>query len=98
MGCLAVLFALNEQDVEKLRSIDRKDRSAYMHEEIEELFFDSYPEYMCELDKAWDAMHRMLTDGNLNFENQFPPFFQCHLRRGTAVWSHARSFRKYHYS
>ena len=74
MGCLAVLFALNEQDVEKLRSIDRKDRSAYMHEEIEELFFDSYPEYMCELDKAWDAMHRMLTDGNLNFENQFPPF------------------------
>lgn len=74
MGCLAVLFALNEQDVEKLRSVDRKDRADYMHAEIEELFFDSFPEYMCELDKAWDAMHRMLTDGNLNFENRFPPF------------------------
>ena len=44
-----------------------------MHEEIEEVFFDDYPEYTCELDKSWDAMHRMLTDGNLNFENKFQP-------------------------
>lgn len=73
MGCLAVLFALNEQEVEKLRAVKRKERADYMHEEIEEIFFDDYPEYTCELDKSWDAMHRMLTDGNLNFENQFPP-------------------------
>ena len=73
MGCLAVLFALNEQDVEKLRLVKRGDRSDYMHDEIEEIFFDDYPEYTCELDKSWDAMHRMLTDGNLNFENKFQP-------------------------
>ena len=73
MGCLAVLFALREEDVEKLRQVKRGDRAEYMHEKIEELFFDQYPEYTCELDKSWDAMHRMLTDGNLNFENQYPP-------------------------
>lgn len=73
MGCLAVLFALNEQDVENLLAVERSERSDYMHEEIEEKFFDSFPEYVCELDKSWDAMHRMLTDGNLNFENKFPP-------------------------
>ena len=73
MGCLAVLFALNEQEVEQLRLVKRQDRSDYMHEEIEEVFFDDYPEYTCELDKSWDAMHRMLTDGNLNFENTFQP-------------------------
>lgn len=73
MGCLAVLFALNEQDVKNLLAVKRSERSDYMHEEIEETFFDSFPEYMCELDKSWDAMHRMLTDGNLDFENKFSP-------------------------
>ena len=73
MACLAVLFALNEQEVQKLKSVKRQNRSEYLHEEIEEIFFEEYPELTCELDKAWDAMHRMLTDGNLNFENKFPP-------------------------
>lgn len=73
MGCLAVLFALNEQEVENLLAVERSDRSQYMHEKIEETFFEGFPEYMCELDKSWDAMHRMLTDGNLNFENKYPP-------------------------
>lgn len=73
MGCLAVLFALSEQEVQKLKSVERENRSGYLHEEIEEIFFEEYPEFTCELDKAWDPMHRMLTDGNLNFENKFPP-------------------------
>lgn len=64
MGCLAVLFALEEADVEKLRAVERKERAAYMHEEIEEVFFDTFSEYLCELDKSWDAMHRMLTEVN----------------------------------
>lgn len=73
MSCLAVLFALSEQEVEKIKLVKRQERSEYLHEEIEEIFFEKYPEYTCELDKSWDAMHRMLTDGNLNFENKFPP-------------------------
>ena len=39
MGCLAVLFALDGQDVEKLRAVKREGRAAYMHDEIEERFF-----------------------------------------------------------
>ena len=60
MGCLAVLFALDDQDVRKLVQVKRENRAEYMHEEIEEVFFEEYPEYTCELDKSWDAMHRML--------------------------------------
>lgn len=73
MGCLAVLFALNEQEVKNLLEIERNKRSDYMHQEIEEVFFDDFPEYLCELDKSWDAMHRMLTDGKLDFENKIQP-------------------------
>ena len=67
MGCLAVLFALNEQEAEKLLAVERSERADYMHEEIEENFWNEFPEYVCELDKSWDAMHRVLTDGTLNF-------------------------------
>ncbi len=73
MGCLAVLFALNEQEIEAFRKVERTERSYYLHNELEENFWNDFPEYVCELDKSWDAMHRMLTDGNLNFENRFPP-------------------------
>lgn len=45
MGCLAVLFALSKQDVLNLKAVLRKDRAYFMHEEIEETFFDDYPEY-----------------------------------------------------
>lgn len=45
MSCLAVLFSLDDKNVDKLKSVPRKERSDYMHEEIEEVFFDSFPEY-----------------------------------------------------
>lgn len=73
MSCLAVLFALSEQEVLELKSVPRKERADYMHNEIEEVFFDEFPEDMLELDRSWDLMHRILTDGNLDFENKFPP-------------------------
>lgn len=73
MGCLAVLFALSKQDVLNLKAVPRKDRAYFMHEEIEETFFDDYPEYTQELDKSWDVMHRTLTDGNLSFEEKCRP-------------------------
>ena len=74
MGCLAVLFALNEQEIEAFRKVERTERSYYLHNELEENFWNDFPEYVCELDKSWDAMHRMLTDGNLNFLGLLP---QC---------------------
>lgn len=73
MGCLAVLFALNEQETERFLAVERCERADYMHEVIEEEFWNDFPEYVCELDKSWDAMHRMLTNGSLDFENRFQP-------------------------
>lgn len=73
MGCLAVLFALDEQQVLNLEAVPRQDRAYYMHEEIEEIFFDEYPEYTQELDKAWDAMHRTLNGGELDYNEDTQP-------------------------
>ena len=73
MGCLAVLFALDEQQVLNLEAVPRQDRAYYMHEEIEEIFFDEYPEYTQELDKAWDAIHRTLNGGELDYNEDTQP-------------------------
>ena len=83
MGCLGVLFALTKGDVDKLRAVPRAGRFDYMYEEIETIYFMDYPEYKQELDKSWDAMHRMLTDGSLAYGNQFQPL--CHVILGGEV-------------
>jgi len=45
MGCLAVLFALNEQELETFLNVERTERAYYMHNEIEENFWNDFPEY-----------------------------------------------------
>ena len=74
MSCLGVLFSLDEQEVNKLKSFEfDNDRLEYLQEEIEEIYFDKYPERMAELDKSWDAIHRSLTNGKLENQNgSFP--------------------------
>lgn len=67
MSCLGVLFAVTEDEVRALRKTELDDRPEYIAEEIEQLYFDEYPERTCELDKSWDAMHRLFTDGTLSF-------------------------------
>lgn len=70
MSCLGVHFSLDEQTVNKLRSYKRESaRLNYLQEKIEEEYFDIYPNWVYESDKAWDAIHRTLTDGNLAWEN-----------------------------
>jgi Domain of unknown function (DUF1877) len=74
MSCLGVLFSLDEQEVNKLKSFNSdEDRLEYLQEEIEEIYFDKFPDRMAELDKSWDAIHRSLTDGKLEYKNgSFP--------------------------
>ena len=49
------------------------DRLAFLQEELEEKIFEEAPELAGESDKAWDAIHRCLTDGNLAYDNgEFP--------------------------
>jgi hypothetical protein len=74
MSCLGVHFSLGEQTVIKLKSYKRESaRLNFLQEKIEEEYFDAYPDWVCETDKAWDAIHRILTDGDLTWDNgQYP--------------------------
>jgi hypothetical protein len=70
MSCLAVLFSLDEGEVNKLKSFSSDtDRLNYLQMEIEEKYFSEFPERVAELDKSWDALHRTLTDGKLEWRN-----------------------------
>ena len=66
MSCLGVHFAISEEEAERLRTLGDEDaRLEHVHEVIEEKYFGEQPDLKAESDKAWDAMHRALTDGRL---------------------------------
>lgn len=73
MSCLGVLFAMPKKDVDALLvSKYDEDRLEYLQHGIEEdyLDFDSpVLKYAAELDKSWDAIHRVMTDGSFGFDN-----------------------------
>ncbi len=70
MGCLGVHFALKEESIRKLKCFEsERERLAYFREEIEEEFFGVHREWLQETDKAWDGIHRALTDGELSWAN-----------------------------
>jgi Domain of unknown function (DUF1877) len=74
MSCLGVLFSISDKAVLKLQSFDSDyDRLDYFQLEIEEQILLKEPKRFAELDKAWDALHRSLTDGKLFFENGIFP-------------------------
>jgi hypothetical protein len=52
-----------------LRSFtDEQARLDHLQEVIEETYFGDHPDLKAESDKAWDAMHRTLTDGQLTWD------------------------------
>jgi hypothetical protein len=63
MGCLGVHFALTREQERRLLAAEGDEVVLDIIEEIEEDEWD--PEYAQESDKAWDAMHRVLSDGTL---------------------------------
>jgi hypothetical protein len=66
MGCRGVHFAVTEDELAALLARPHgDDRLEFLEEEIEERLFEEAPERVCETDKAWDAIHRALTDGSL---------------------------------
>ncbi|MBS0266068.1 MAG: YfbM family protein [Planctomycetes bacterium] len=69
MGCLGLHFSLSAEEVETLRGFDDEaDRVDYLHETLEEEYFEKHPDRLAESDKAWDAMHRALSDGHLSWD------------------------------
>lgn len=74
---LGVLFAITAEDRETLLGFgDESEAADYLHEVIEERWEEPF---VMELDKAWDAIHRTLTDGSLEFDNGEFPFNRCVL-------------------
>jgi hypothetical protein len=74
MSCLGVHFALTEKEAAHLRSLDdEQERLEHVQEEIEETYLGEHRDLTAESDKAWDAMHRALADGQLSWDGgQYP--------------------------
>jgi hypothetical protein len=70
---LGVHFALSAADCKKLRGLkDPDERLALIYEDLEEKYLAS-DKWSFQLDKAWDALHRSLTDGRLLYgKGPFP--------------------------
>jgi hypothetical protein len=75
MSCLGVHFSIDEAEVRKLRGFDTDpERLAYVQDDLEEHYLGSDPKRAVETDKAWDAIHRALTDGTLDYADRKSPF------------------------
>lgn len=67
MSCLGVHFALTDADVATLIDLENDDaRLAYVRDVLEERELGGPG--AAESDKAWDAMHRVLADGELTLD------------------------------
>lgn len=64
MACRGVLFAITGEQAEQLKAARGNDEEVVriVQEEIEEAWDE---EHLCQTDKAWDAIHRVLGDGTL---------------------------------
>ncbi|MEO8702794.1 MAG: DUF1877 family protein [Kofleriaceae bacterium] len=67
---LGVLFAITDKTVAELLAADDDDEIVEIIAGIEEAWDKNF---LCETDKAWDAMHRALSDGTLDYEAGTPP-------------------------
>ena len=66
---LGVHFALSRKDFDRLNKIDDPEaRVEFITEELEERYLGD-GKWAYESDKAWDAVHRCLTDGQLLYES-----------------------------
>ncbi len=66
MGCSGVLFAVEEKVVEHIRSLPEEKRFDYITDELEEEYFEDYPERTAELGEVWEEIHLSLTDADLS--------------------------------
>jgi hypothetical protein len=71
MACRGVHFALNEEEAKKVSAAlgDDERLMSIIQEDIEEQWDENW---LAETDKAWDAIHRCLTDGRLSCDAPTP--------------------------
>ena len=70
MSRLGVLYALKDDELNKLCSLPQAERYDYMLEEMEDSLLDT--PRGCELDKAWDGIQYCLGGGAWKEENSIP--------------------------
>jgi hypothetical protein len=64
-----VHFSLDADQVAALKAVDEDERVDYVQETFEEELWSADAFRAQETDKAWDAIHRSLTDGALGWDN-----------------------------
>ena len=71
MACRGVHFALTDEDAKRVLAAAGDDEAliGIIQEDIESRW-DT--DWLAETDKAWDAIHRCLTDGRLAFDSSTP--------------------------
>ena len=77
MACRGVHFALTDDQRSQLIALVESEGDVIEHiqEDIESQWDE---EWLCETDKAWDSIHRCLTDGTLS-DDDSTPFHWCVL-------------------
>jgi len=69
MGCLGLHFALTNREAAVLHSLPTDEaRLDYVVEDLVEDFWSDFPGFVAQTDKAWDGIHRALTDGELDYD------------------------------
>jgi hypothetical protein len=76
MACRGVHFAITAEQAQALMAAGGDDAIRELVEDIEEAWDE---DNLAESDKAWDAMHRCLTGGELEFGNGAYPLSHCVL-------------------
>lgn len=79
MAGRGVLFAIEHAEAVALKEAKKDDSDDELMEVIEEIEERWDRAFLAEADKAWDAIHRCLTDGKLEYENGTFPLNRCIL-------------------
>jgi Domain of unknown function (DUF1877) len=89
MACRGVFFALSSAQKEHLLALDSDEkRISYIQEEIEEPWDEAH---LMQTDKAWDAIHRCLSDGTLKVAPSSTPLGKLILG-GIQLYSDPQSY------
>ena len=76
MGCRGVLFAIDQDEVRAFRQASSDPEIRALVGTIERRWDERF---LAQTDKAWDAIHRCLTDGTLAWGNGSFPLNRCIL-------------------
>jgi hypothetical protein len=89
MACRGAFFALRSSEKDHLLALTSDEkRLGYVQDEIEAAWDEAH---LLELDKAWDAIHRCLTDGTLTVSRCSSPLGKLILG-GMQLYSDTQSY------